>query len=229
MSESKSVRIGSAIFNADHGHLADAIVELDRAGIDFFHWDVFDGHFIPDLGFPPQTLQAVRSLTTKPFEVHLAVVEVRRFIAPLAAAGADLIFVPAESTPLLYEGVSWVRDAGLKVGVSIAVGTALAQIEGVLPYVGSVLVLGRIYGEAMGKTYYLPQAIRKIESLHALLECNQLATDIEAAGSLTPETAKQAIAAGATSIVFGGALHKTDSLTQRLATLRDALTRDDGA
>jgi hypothetical protein len=86
---SEHVRIGSAIFNADHGHLADAVTGLDRAGIDFIHWDVFDAHFIPDLGFPPRTLQAVRSLTQVPFEVHLAVADLRTFIAPLAKAGAN--------------------------------------------------------------------------------------------------------------------------------------------
>lgn len=223
MSGDRHVRIGSAIFNADHGRLAEAVAELDQAGIDFFHWDVFDGHFIPDLGFPPRTLASVRSLTDAPFEVHLGVVDIKRFIAPLADAGADLIFAPAESAPLLFEAVSWVRQAGVGVGVSIAVGTSIRCIEEVLPYVDSVLVLGRVYGESVGAKRFLPEAIAKVESLRSLLDRRGLEVGIEAAGTLRADTAKQVLAVGAGSVVFGSGLHKSDSLTDRLQELRRTL------
>ncbi|MBC7233346.1 MAG: hypothetical protein H5T68_08930 [Chloroflexi bacterium] len=223
MSATKSVRIGSAIFNADHGHLADVVAELDQAGIDFYHWDVFDGHFIPELGFPPRALQAVRHLTGKPFEVHLAVVELKQFVTALATAGADLIFIPAESTPLLFEGISLVRNAGLKAGISIALGTPLSAIVEILPFVDSVLVLSRAYGEATAGAHFVSQSMSKVKAIRALMKQDGLALDIEVAGGLSAETAASAVAAGATSVVFGSTLHKNKNLTQRLRELRDAV------
>ena len=182
------VRIGSAIFNADHGHLADAVVELDRAGIDFIHWDVFDGHFIPDLGFPPRTLQAVRPLTRVPFEVHLAVTDLRALIQPLAKAGANLVFVPVESTPLLFEGVTLVREEGMKAGVSLAVGTPVSAIVEVLPHVDAVLLLSRVYGETVSKVRFMPQTLRKVEALREISSREGLTLDIQVVGGLSIES-----------------------------------------
>lgn len=223
MTGARVVRVGSSIFNADHGHLADVTTELDRAGIDFIHWDVFDGHFIPELGFPPRTLQAVRPLTGKPFEVHLAASNIRNLINPLVKSGANLIFVPVESTPLLYEGIALVREAGLRVGVSLALCTPVSAITEALPYVDSILVLSRVYGETVAKAQFMPRAIRKVEAIRTAVERDGLEVDIEVAGSLSIETARTVVAAGATSVVFGGTLHKAADLSQRLSELRNAL------
>jgi ribulose-phosphate 3-epimerase len=218
------LRIGSAIFNADQGHLADVITELDGAGIDLFHWDVFDGYFVPGLAASPRAMHAVRHLTDKPFEVHLCVVDVRRFVPSLTEGKADLVFVPAETSHLLYECVETVRQCGMRPGVSMCVGTPLSRIEEVLPFVDSVLVLGRIHGEAVGKTHYLPQAIEKVSALSQMLQRKGLQVSVEAAGSLSIETARQVIEAGADTVVFGGTLHRAqESLAERLAELRTAL------
>jgi len=220
----REIRIGSAIFNADQGHLADAVTQLDRAGIDLFHWDIFDGYFVPGLAQSPRLMRAVRHLTDKPFEVHLCVMDVKRFLPQLAEGQADLVFVPAETSDLLYECVETVRQCGMSPGVSLSVGTPLSKIEPVLPFVDSVLVLGRFNGEAVGKTFYLPQAIEKVGVLSQMLQRKGLAVSVEAAGSLSVETARQAIEAGADTVVFGGTLHRAQvALDQRLAELRAAL------
>src|SRR5215210_5552836 len=99
------VRIGSALFNADHSKLGDELRRVEAAGVDFIHFDVFDGYFVPDQGFPARTIKWLRPLTKLPFEVHLAANDPQRFLAPLAKAGVDLVFLPAESTPLLYETI----------------------------------------------------------------------------------------------------------------------------
>jgi len=219
------VRIGSAIFNADQGHLADAVTELDRAGIDLFHWDIFDGYFVPGLAQSPRVMHAVRHLTDKPFEVHLCVVDVRRFVPMLSEGQADLVFVPAETSELLYECVETVRNCGMSPGVSLSVGTPLSKIEEVLPFVDSVLVLGRFNGETVGKTHYLPQAVEKVGALSQMLQRKGLQVSVEAAGSLSIETAREAIAAGADTVVFGGPLHRSQvGIAQRLAELRAALS-----
>lgn len=223
MSDERKIQIGSAIFNADQGHLADAISVLDAAGIDFFHWDVFDGHFIPDLGFPPQTIKAVRHLTRKPFTVHLAANEPAKFLKPLAEAGADLVYLPVESEPLLYEAVVKAKESGLKAGISLAVGTSVESIAAVLPFIDSIMVLGRVYGETVLRTNYLPQAIAKITLLKDIARENNYSYEIEAAGSLTIETAIMAIKAGADSMAFGKTLHNTDDPSRKLFEIKQAI------
>jgi ribulose-phosphate 3-epimerase len=156
--------------------------------------------------------------------VHLCVVDVRSFIPLLAEGHANLVFVPAESSSMLYECVETVRQCGMTPGVSVTVGTPLSRIEEVLPFVESVLVLGRFSGETTAETRFLPQAIDKVGALSRMLQRKGLNVSIEAAGSLNIETAKLAIEAGADTVVFGGALHRAKkSLAERLAELRRAL------
>jgi len=217
--------IGSAIFNADHGHLADAISMLDQAGIDFFHWDVFDGHFIPDLGFSPRTINDVRHLTKKPFTVHLAANNPESFILPLVKSGVDLIYIPVESESMLYEAILRVKDAGIQVGVSLAVGTPVNRISSILPFVDGVMVLGRVYGETVSKTSFLPQALEKIKELKELAIGKNYSYKIEAAGSLTIETAILALKAGADSMAFGKTIHAAEDPVNKILEIRSALQK----
>jgi len=106
------IRIGSALFNADHGNLAAELRRVEEAGVDFIHWDVFDGRFVPDLAFPPRTIATLRPRTRLPFEVHLAAEEPLRLLPALKEAGADLVFLPAEATPLVYEAIFAARELG---------------------------------------------------------------------------------------------------------------------
>ena len=98
-----SVRLGAALFNGDHGHLADEVARLDEAGLDFVHLDFFDGYFVSDVGFSPRTIGTLRKLTRLPFEVHLGVAEPARFIPALIDAGADLILFHLESSRMVFE------------------------------------------------------------------------------------------------------------------------------
>ena len=106
-------RIGSALFNADHTRLGEELKRVEQAGIDFVHFDVFDGYAVADQAFPPRTIKALRKLSRLPFEVHLTAKDPERFLKPLADAGVDLVYLPAEHTPMLYEAFYTVRELGI--------------------------------------------------------------------------------------------------------------------
>ena len=221
--QTSTVRIGSALFNADHGHLADEVKRIEAAGIDFLHFDIFDGHFVPDLAFSPRTMQTLRSLTTLPFEVHLAANDPVRFLPALAKAGANLVFLPAESTPLLYESIFSVREQGLQVGLCLALGTPLSVLEPVLPMLDAVLLLGRVTGEGQRGRTFNNLLLPRLRAVRQMIDQGGYTVDLQAAGGLEIDDCQATVAAGATSLPIGGALHRERALTEFVAHLRTTL------
>jgi D-3-phosphoglycerate dehydrogenase len=216
-------RIGSALFNADHGRLADELRRVEAAGVDFLHFDVFDGHFVPDMGFAPRTMQALRPLTALPFEVHLAANDPLRFLPALARGGANLVFLPAESTPLLYEAIFAVREQQLKVGLCLALGTPLGILEPVLAMLDAVLLLGRVTGEGQRGRAFNDLLLPRIQTVRRMLDAGGWDVDLQAAGGLENEHCRAAVAAGATSLPIGGALHREPDMAAYVAYLRSTL------
>lgn len=223
------VRLGSALFNADHGHLAAEVARVEAAGLDFVHIDVFDGHMVPDLGFSPLTMHTLRSLTRLPFEVHLAANDPLRFIPALVKGGANLVFLPLETTPLVYEAVFAVREQGLRVGLCLALGTSLSLLEPVLPLLDAVLLLGRVTGEgARGRTFN-DLLLPRIQAVRHMIDRGGYDVDLQAAGGLERESSRAAVAAGAMALPIGAALHREADMTAYVSDLRAYCSGDAAA
>ncbi len=211
------------MFNADHGNLAAELKRVEAAGVDFIHWDVFDGHFVGDLGFAPRTIQSLRPLTKLPFEVHLAATDPLRFLPALQKAGADLVFLPAEATPLLYEAIFAVREHNMRAGICVALGTSLSVLEPVLPLIDAVLLLGRVTGEGQRGRTFNDLLLDRVRMVEQQIDAGGYAVDLQAAGGLETANCQAAVAAGATSLPLGGALHREQDMAAYVAHLRLAI------
>ena len=217
------VRLGSALFNADHGRLADELRRADSAGIDFFHFDIFDGTLVPDLAFPPRTMEALRPLTKKSFEVHLVSAAPLKHLPALKHAGADLVFLPAEACPMMYESIYAVKELKLRVGLCLALGTPLETLWPVLPLLDSVLLLARVTGEGTRGRKFNPLVLDRVRAVRAALDTKKLSADLQAAGGLEHDNASACVAAGARALPLGGGLHREKNLAAYVKRLRVSL------
>lgn len=214
------LRIGAALFNGDHGRLADEVARLEAAGLDFIHHDVFDGHFVPDLGFSPRTIAALRPLTTLPFEVHLGVTNTRHVAPQLVDAGVDLIIFHVESSTMLYEDIFFVRGLGVRVGLAFTLGTPLALLEPVITLVDAILLLSRVTGEGSRGAVFNPLVLPRIAVARALADAAGADLDIQVAGSVKRQHIPELVGAGATSIAFGGGLYRVPDMAVEVAEMR---------
>lgn len=217
------VRIGSALFNADHTKLGEELRRTEAAGIDFFHLDVFDGYFVADQAFSARTIKSLRPLTKLPFEVHLAAREPERFLKQLADSGADLVYLPAESTPLLYETIYTVRELGMKPGLCLALGTSLDILTATLPMLESVLLLGRVTGEGKRGRDFNNLVIDRVRTVRTMIDSLKLKVDLQAAGGLETESCVEVCKAGATALPLGGALHGEKDMAAYVQLLRNRI------
>lgn len=214
------MRLGAALFNGDHGRLADEVARLEAAGLDFIHLDVFDGYFVSDPGFPPRTIASLRPLTKLPFEVHLGTNEPRRFIRPLVDAGADLILFHLESAPMPYETIFFVREQQVKAGLAVTLGTPIAALEPLISRVDAVLLLSRVTGEGVRGASFDPLVLPRLRAVRAMVEAAGATVDIQVAGGIKRQHIPELAAAGATAIAMGGGIYKVADMAQEVAEMR---------
>ncbi len=216
----RAVRIVPSILSADFARLGDQVAEAEAGGADGIHVDIMDGRFVPPLTFGPMIVEAIRSRTSLPLDIHMMVMEPQKFVDDLSAAGADLMTVHAESPIRLDQAVRQVKDAGMGAGVAINPGTPASAVDGVLPELDMVLVMTVNPGYA-GQAF-IESVVPKIAQLRATLDARGLPAQIEVDGGIGPATAGIAAAAGADALVAGSAVYGSGCIAQAIAGLRAA-------
>jgi ribulose-phosphate 3-epimerase len=216
----RRLRLGAALFNGDHGRLAEEVARLEAAGLDFIHLDVFDGHFVSDLGFPSRTIAALRPLTGLPFEVHLGAVDPLRFVPPLVEAGVDLIVFHVESVAMLYEAIFKVRQSGVKVGLAVTLGTSVAVLEPVIDRIEATLLLSRVTGEGTQGAAFDPAVLHRIEAVRRMVDKAQAGVDIQVAGGVKRQHIPDLVAAGASTVAMGGGIYRVPDMAHEVAEMR---------
>ena len=212
--------IAPSILSADFAKLGEEVSAVDRAGADWIHIDVMDGHFVPNLTIGPGVVKALRPHTKKPFDVHLMISPVDNFLDAFAEAGADIITVHPEAGPHVHRSIQHIKSLGKKAGVSLNPGTPAKMLDYVLEEVDLVLVMS--VNPGFGGQKFIASQLRKIESIANQVAKKNLVVDIEVDGGIDPATAPQAIDAGATVLVAGTAVFRggPDRYAANIAALR---------
>ena len=215
--------INPSLLAFDFACLRDQIAAVEAAGAAALHFDVMDGHFVPNLTFGPLMLEAVRPLTRLPFHAHLMVYHPETYIAPLAAAGAARLYIQPEATPHIHRVLGEVRAAGLEPAVAINPGTPLVMLEPILDLVEAILVMS--VNPGFGGQPFLPSAIGRVAELSARLERLRLRPAIECDGGVDAETIVPLARAGMTGAVIGTALFRDGDPAGTLRRIQQAAAR----
>ena len=218
----KKIQISPSILSADFSQLGNEIKRLEEGGADMIHVDVMDGHFVPNLTIGPPVIKALREYTKLPFDVHLMISPVHKYIQDYADAGADIITIHPEATDNLKESINHIKKLGKKIGVSLNPETKINLITDMLSEIDLVLIMS--VNPGFGGQKFMPQVLDKIKDLKKIRDQQNLIFDIEIDGGINFDNNKLAIEAGANILVSGTTVFKDNNgnIKKNIALLKSS-------
>jgi ribulose-phosphate 3-epimerase len=217
------IKLAPSILSADFARLGEQIDEVVRAGVDYIHVDVMDGHFVPNITIGAPVVASIRPVTSLPLDVHLMIEHPEQFISEFVKAGADIITVHVEACPHLRKTIRLIKELGAKAGVSLNPPTPLSAIEEFLPHVDLVLVMS--VNPGFGGQSFIPETLPKIASMRKMLDDRGLSAELEVDGGINADNAPDIVKAGADVLVAGNSVFRAkEGIARAMRRLREATT-----
>lgn len=213
------IQIAPSILSADFMRLGQEIHAAEDAGADLLHLDIMDGHFVPNITIGPAIVAAIRKITKLPLDVHLMIEDPDKFLADFVAAGADYLTVHAEASVHLHRTVQWIREKGVKAGVSINPATPVSQLESIIADIDLVLLMS--VNPGFGGQKFIPATMDKIKKVKEMIRASDSRALIEIDGGVKQENAKEIADAGADILVMGSAFFESGDYKKTMEKLHD--------
>lgn len=215
------VRIAPSILSADFTRLGEEIRAAESAGADMLHIDIMDGHFVPNITIGTSIVETIKKVTRLPLDVHLMISEPDRYINDFVNAGADLLTVHIEAAVHLHRTIHFIKDRGIKAGLSLNPATPLCGLDYILQDLDLVLLMS--VNPGFGGQTFIPQVLSKIKTIREIIRKLDLKVLIEVDGGIKYENAKNVAEAGADILVMGSAFFGNGNYKELTARLKKML------
>jgi len=216
------IKLAPSILSADFARLGEQVAEVARAGADYIHVDVMDGHFVPNITIGAPVVAAIRPLTSLPLDVHLMIEHPERYISEFVHAGADIITVHVEASPHLHGAIELIKKLGAKAGVSLNPPTPLSAVDEFIHHVDLILIMS--VNPGFGGQPFIPETLPRIENMRKILDARGLSAELEVDGGINADNAPDIVKAGANVLVAGNSVFRAEGgINQALQRLREAV------
>ncbi|MSP78545.1 MAG: ribulose-phosphate 3-epimerase [Dehalococcoidia bacterium] len=217
-------KLAPSILAADFSRLGEQMAEAEAAGVDYFHVDVMDGHFVPNITFGPSVVESIRKITKLPLDIHLMIENPDQYIPQFARAGGDFLTVHAEASKHLHQTVHLIREHGKKPGIALNPATPITAIEELVNDVDLILIM--TVNPGFGGQQFIKSGVDKIKRMRQLLDACGSKAELAVDGGVNAQTIADVAGAGATMLVAGSAIYTPkESVATAVQRLRGTLAK----